>query len=307
MLMINRPQHLALFILMYSLMGPTPAFAQMTDIKPMGMKHIIVTPNASDAKAAQTSNIPSKAGNEEQHRPDEPAMTAPRRKSPPKETVKTAPDLKPLDMKEALVKPEQFKTWDKMALAVTARKKDEINKLLVELRTHGSVVPPQGLFLSAQSLAMAGKMEDAALYYMAGQVRMEFDMSRWPAQQDIAYTNLKDYNARKSYDQGLPINSDKKMVNPHSYVGELSTSVGMPILEWIMADPERLAKSLDRAEEWDAATAYEYEPGYDLPKPIPFAEWSKKLPKVRAAFFGRMRTLYDNISAYKAANPAHSR
>ncbi len=307
MFMINRPHLFTLSILLYSLVGPSPALAQMTESKPMGMKHMTITPNAPDAKALPNGKITDKAGSEEQHLPDKPAITTPPRKSLPKAATATTSGLKPLDMKQALVKPEQFKTWDKMALAVTARKKGEINKLLVELNTHGSVVPPQGLFLSAQSLAMAGKMEDAALYYMVGQIRMEFDMSRWPAQQDIAYTNLKDYNARKSYDQGLPINSEKKMINPHSYVGELSTSVGMPILEWIMADPERLAKTLDRAEEWDAATAYEYEPGYDLPKPIPFAEWSKKLPKVRAAFFGRMRTLYDNISAYKSAKPTHAR
>lgn len=305
--MIIRSCFLTATILVYSFGAATPAAAQMTDSKPMGMKHMTITPNAADKGAAPAIKSAPKQTAADQHLPE--AAASAEQATPPRKPAASAapaPELQPLDIKDALVKPEQFKPWDKMALAVTARKKGDIKKLLTELKTHGSVVPPQGLFLASQSLAMAGNMDEAAMFYMVGQVRMEFDMSRWPAQQDIAYTSLKDYNARKSYDQGLPIASNKKQVNPHSYVGELSTSVGMPILEWIMSDPQRLKTALDKAAEWDAATAYEYEPGYDLPKPIPFAEWSKKLPKVRAAFFGRMNTLYDNISAYKGvkATPA---
>ena len=301
--MINRLNILTISILVYSLGGAEISFAQMMDSKPMGMKHMTITQESAPPEKQSSAKKPESSANTEQDLPQPAIKSSPSKPSP---KAKAPPTLKPLDIKSAIVKPEQFKTWDKMALAVTARKKGEINKLLVELNTHGSVVPPQGLFLAAQSLAMAGKMEDAALYYMVGQVRMEFDMARWPAQQDLPYTSLKEYNARKSYDQALPTNTAKKTENPHRYVGELSTSVGMPILEWMMSDPERLVKTLDKAEEWDAATAYEYEPGYDLPKPIPFAEWSKKLPKVRAAFFGRMHTLYDNISAYKGTKPPHA-
>lgn len=272
----------AICIAAFSLLSST-AFAQMKDMNPIkGMNHMVITPpeNAPVKQEEEKKYVPAPA----QH----PAQT---------ETNSPAEESKPLEIKDSLVKPEDLKPWGKLSLAVSQNKRD-MATLLYELDHNRGEIPPQGLLLSAQTLARAGDMEHAALYYLVGQLRLEFDMARWPSRPSKSYLARKESNARKSEDQALPMADKPDLNNPHQNISTLASNVSVPIFEWLVKDPQRLKRALDQAEIWDLSAPYAYDPGYDLDDPVPFKEWKKLLPHTRNVFFGRMRNLQHNLEKY---------
>jgi len=251
-----------------------------------GMSHMVITPQEKNQKEPVDAATKTK----QKYTPTQPEQK--QQDTPPPVTKK------PLSVKDALVKPEDLKTWDKLSLAATAQNKKDVADLLYILDHDRGEIPPQGLFFAAQSLARAGDMEHAAIYCLAGQLRLEFDIARWPAQPDRAYEERKNINAKKTEDQAQPVTKSPALKSPHEHIMSLSSTVSVPVFEWLLKDPKRLATALDKAENWDLSAPYAYDPGYELPAPVPFEEWTKLLPQTRATYFSRMRNLQHNLEKY---------
>lgn len=201
----------------------------------------------------------------------------------------TKPTYAPLSLKEALVKPEDLERWDHMSEAALANSPLQIQKLVHLIEADRGTVPPQGLFLAAKSLADNDLMEQAAVYYFVGQLRLNFDMERWPSTQNKEDVKRIAEQSKKSPDQVAP-NSDStpRIQNPHQGMNSLGDQIGAPIISWVIKDPARMDKMIKQVKEWDISSPYEYDPGYELSEPVPFEKWGKLLEKTRDDYFMQM-------------------
>lgn len=240
----------------------------------IGMKHLMVTPDIIKPEP------------EPEPKP-EPA---------PKPVVKKEPKI--LTAEESLVPLDKLENWDKLSLAAYAHKKKDLDALLKNIDLDKDIIPPQGFFLSAKALSDAGRMEDAALYFIIGQLRMEFDMARWPSRPDTAYETRQKNNRNKSDDQKQPMGNKPRPINQHAFVMDLSSGIGRPVFDWLASHPKQFKETLDRARQWDLETRYAYHPGYDLTDPIPFKDWPKALETTRKNFFDRMTKIQQALAGY---------
>jgi hypothetical protein len=206
------------------------------------------------------------------------------------------PELEPaykpliaLSPKDALIEPEDLEKWTHLNEVALANSDSQIKKLIHIIESDRGAVPPQGLFLAAKSLADRNLMEQAAVYFSVGQLRLAFDMQRWPSVQNKDDLKRKDEDAKKTSDQSAP-NQDTpaRIDNPHSGIQSLSQAIGQPIIAWMLKDPARMNKVLNQARAWDASSNYQYLPDYDLTEPIAFEKWERTLKKVRETYFERM-------------------
>ncbi len=249
--------------------------------KVSGMKKMVITPSPEEIKV-QESPISSQAD------------------VPKDSTPQSEPENKysPLDTKDALIKPEELKSWDNLSLAATTQNKADAQKLILEIESHRGIISPQGLFLSAKALSDEGDMEQAAIYLFVAQLRLEFDKARWPVSTPEHIKNMADNNARKSADQALPTATGNKSINPHAYTEQLSSSISPPIFQWVIKDPKRFQTLLDKAREWDMASAYGYKTGYETKDMVPFEQWGDLLNKTREEYFSRMSGLQKALAKY---------
>jgi len=259
-----------------------PNIASSDPMQPIPkLQHMTITPSTESPQATTKNPSPEGAINT------------------PEKPEQKSNMLNPLDAGEALKKSEELKPWGKHSLAATAKTEKEMVALLDELESNLGGIPPQGLFLSAQSLANAGRTEDAAVYFMVGQVRLEFDRMRWPALPDKSYLQGQKSNAKKSEGQTLPSGEAPNLQNPHAAVEALSANVSIPIFAELMKDTKKMALAINRAEKLDLSAPFAYDPGYEVEESIPHKEWSKILSRARTAYFSRMRNLNQALDKYK--------
>lgn len=206
----------------------------------------------------------------------------------------------PLPLEKALVKLEELKAWPHLSDVAVAQSPEDVKKIVALIEEDPGAVPPQGLFMAAKALADQQKMEEAALYFFAAQLRMMFDVSRWPprATKEELEAILKE--SKKNEDQKTPsANSAPKIKNPHAFLSELARQTGSPIIKWTVADPDRLDKVLKEVKAWDESAPYLYLPGYEVGEATPFEQWEKSLPQIRALYFERMVAVSKGIRVVK--------
>ena len=198
----------------------------------------------------------------------------------------TAPVYKALSPKDALVKPEDLEKWDHMSEAALANSPTDIKALIYLIESDRGAVPPQGLFLAAKSLSDKNLMEQAAVYYFVGQLRLGFDIARWPAAANKSDVERLAAESKKSPDQATPnIESEPRMDDPHQGIKNLADQIGAPIISWVLKDPARMDKMIKQVKEWDISSPYAYLPDYDLTEPVAFTKWDKLLTKERETYF----------------------
>ena len=206
----------------------------------------------------------------------------------------------PLPLEKALVKLEELKAWPHLSDVAVAQSPEDVKKIVALIEEDPGAVPPQGLFMAAKALADQQKMEEAALYFFAAQLRMMFDVSRWPprATKEELEAILKE--SKKNEDQKIPsANSAPKIKNPHAFLSELARQTGSPIIKWTVANPDRLDKVLKEVKAWDESAPYLYLPGYEVGEATPFEQWEKSLPQIRALYFERMVAVSKGIRVVK--------
>lgn len=271
--------------------GAANATQEVLQEKKLGMKHMMVgQPPASTAPAPAAVTAPV-------------ATPAPTPAVSPKESATpiVAAPRKPLSLDEALVKPDALKPWSHLSEVVTLSSPEETDKMIRIVEADPGSVPPQALFFLARALAEQNRMDEAALYYYVGQLRLSFDVTRWPprmAPEDVKRL-MEDKN--KSADQAKPnTDTQPKIKNPHEGMVILSTAVGGPITEWMLKDPDNAAVIMARVSEWDVSAPYTYLPNYALPQPTPFEDWKIILPNIRESYFSRMNQFITGLKKLKA-------
>ena len=229
------------------------------------------------------------------HLKPKPAPAAPVEQSvedeikPAEDETPALPVYKALSPKDALIKPEDLETWGHINDAALATTKTDLEKLVHTIEMDRGAVPPQGLFFAAKSLFDAGLKEQAAIYYFVGQLRLSFDMARWPSTPNKDDVARREMESKKSPDQVSP-NSNKapRLDNPHKGSKNLASHIGEPIISWALKDTARMDKIFKAVKEWDERAPYASLPNYDLTEPAPFEKWDKLLAKSRSAYFTQM-------------------
>lgn len=212
----------------------------------------------------------------------------------------------PLAPKDALLPLDKLAEWPNLGLIVRVKTRDDAINLVKAIEADRGAVPPQALFLSARILSEQGMMEQAALYYFVGQLRLTFDVTRWPPQassEEMArFTAAQSAGQSKSPDQRQGNVAVPKFENPHEGMAMLASAISKPILRWAMEDPARMSAVLDAVKVWDESAPYAYLPGYDVGKPTAFQDWSRALTGVRSAYFMSMENVVKGLK--KNPSPA---
>jgi hypothetical protein len=210
-------------------------------------------------------------------------------KAEPEDEVPALPVYKAMLPKDALVKQEDLEKWDHMSDAALAHSDLEIHTLVHLIESDRGAIPPQGLFLAAKSLADRGMMEQASVYYFVGQLRLSFDMERWPAIHNKDDVKRRAEESKKSPDQAAPnLESSPRIDNPHQGIKNLGDQIGAPIISWVLKDPDRMDKMIRQVKQWDVSSPYAYLPDYELTDAIPFEKWDKLLVKTREMYFSQL-------------------
>lgn len=231
-----------------------------------------------------------------------PAAAPAKQEEAPVEKAAELPARKPLSVEEAIIKPDALKPWSRYAEIVNLSSPEDVDKMVRVVEADPGSVPPQALFFLARGLADHNRMEDAAVYYYVAQLRLSFDVTRWPPRMSPEDMKKLMADRNKTQDQASKtVGADTpKIRNPHEGVVVLASAVGGPITEWMLKEPERAEKVMARVNTWDQSATYAYLPNYALPEPTPFEEWAKMLPDVRANFFSRMDQFISGLKKLKA-------
>ena len=207
----------------------------------------------------------------------------------PEDTPPAAPVYKALLPKEALVRPDDLEKWNHLDEAALATSDMDVQRLIHVIESDRGAVPPQGLFLAAKSLADRGLMEQAAIYLFVGQLRLEFDMARWPPTPNKEDIKAQEQDQKKTQDQASPSKSKvPRMDNPHTGIKYLGDQIGAPIISWVLKSPQRMDKVIKMTRAWEMSSPYGYLPAYDLTDSVPFDKWEKLLSKTREDYFTRL-------------------
>lgn len=260
---------------------------------------VVITTNAASAqqsgyigmhhlkpKPAPTNTPPEKAAEV----PEEKTTEIPKNEDHTDVPVYTA-----LPPEDALVEPEDLEEWNHIGDAALAHNDVDIQNLIRLVESDRGAVPPHGLFLISKSLADRNRMEQAALYYFVGQLRLNFDVARWPPTPDPEDIKRRQENSQKSPDQAAPnLESKPRIYNPHQGIQSLADQIGGPIISWILKNPDRMTETIKNVKSWDESAPYSYLPDYDLTEAVPFQKWKKLLVRTRETFFDQM-TAWTNI------------
>ncbi len=179
--------------------------------------------------------------------------------------IKTRPVLKPED---ALKKPEEFRPWPYLPQLLSSSDDAAVDGALKEIADKPELAPPRALFYAAAALAKRNRMDEAALYYYAAQLRARFDTLRFP---------------------------DASADSPHQSLGRLALQIGQPVSAWAMKDATRLATVMDAVREWDSRVAYAYDPGYTPVRPLPYEDWANIFEENREKYFTQIAEISDGL------------
>lgn len=236
--------------------------------------------------------------------PPAPVITPPAAApAPVSEEQKPEPILerKPLSIAEALVKPDDLKEWTELNKVVVLVGKEDTDKMVRVVEADPGAVSPTGLLFLAKALAEQKRMDEAALYFYAGQLRANFDVARWPPRLDPEDVKRMQAEKSKTEDQQGQTTgaSEPRLKNPHESVFNLSAAISPPISSWLFEDPDRAALVMVKVKAWDERATYEYKPNYDLPEALPFEQWPKLLTGTREGFFMRMNEFVVGLKKIK--------
>lgn len=244
----------------------TPSFAD--DIGKIGLRHLAPPP----------TNIPS-----------QPSLPAHEERRKEDVSPTSLPTYSKLSLEESLIPEEELRSWNHLSEVVSAQSQQAANKIIYLIESERGAVPPQALFIASQSLYQAGDKEHAALYYLVGQLRLNFDKERWPAQENDDDKERIEREAKRTSDQALPNTiSTPRIDNPHAGVIELGNAMGSPIQSWLIHHPEKFSALLILAKSWDESAPYLYQTGYAVNESAPFDQWKTILPRVRDDYFSHM-------------------
>lgn len=243
-----------------------------------GMRHLSVT------------NVPS--AKEE----TAPAPVAP-------DTTEKAPALGPKALKpeDALKQLSGLTEWPYYTDLMTIGNDTAIDNIVHQINIDPGSVPPKGLFYVAKALSDRKKMEDAAFYFYAAQLRATFDMARFPAYNPG--DNKKTSDKRTQDQIGNVPSSAPALINPHEPLSMLALSLGAPISRFAMADADRLDRIMNKVREWDLATPYAYLPDYDTSHAVDFKDWPALLTKTRNDYFTRVRQISRGLKTVQPVEP----
>lgn len=251
------------------LMVSLPALA--ADGQKSIIKHMRVAPPAPAAQENAETPAPATSAD------PLPALAA----APPSPETR-----KPLTIAEALRKPEDLKVWSLTADTIILPTDGAVDGAVKNVEADPGAVPPQALLFLARALAGKNRMEEAALYFYAAQIRLGFDMVRWPPRLDPEQIKALLAEKKKSADQQLEL-PEADVQNPHQNLAALANQISQPITRWMLADIDRAHKVLARVKAWDESVPYAYLPGYPVPEAVAFSDWEALLAKVRTNFYAQ--------------------
>ncbi len=217
-----------------------------------------VTPVQSPAKTADPA--PSPAQNIELSE-EEKQLKKEKRSSLIKALIKD----KMTDPIPYFTKEEDLKEWPYLKSLLSSDPARQ--KMAIEyLEAHPEQVSPMVLLLATEYFLTQNKKEKAALYLYASQLRVRFDMERWPI------VNESGISARKK-------------THPATETLLLSTTIAQGIYGWSLAQKPRFLKIMETLKEWDKATPYAYRPFYEIPSSTEIETWTETLGQTRTDFF----------------------
>lgn len=278
-----------------------------------GMHSMTITPAPQKTAPVDASQQGAQQGTEsvpQDSRPnptDSPNPASASKASPAPHKINPE-DYIPLPMEKTLLKVDDFADWPYLNLLRPIKNAAQKEALISAIESDRAHASPQILFLSAQLLSDAGDHEHAALYLLAGQLRLSFDQARFPGKlkgekklEDAAKITAQQ-NKNKSADQALPNYFSAAAPAPtsaHREVEALGDAVSPPIFQWLIRHKEHMNELIAAARAWDLATPYAYELGYPVGAPVPFDQWPKILKSTRSKYF-------TNLQQFQAAlGPDH--
>ncbi len=274
-------------LLTLSLLLSLPLSAHAETSAAPTMRHMVVSPKSEAAPA------------------DKPAAESPLKKqeavAPKPEAapvVATPAERKPLTPAEALRKPEDLKVWSGLADTVVLQSDAAIDKMIRTVEADPGAVPPQGLLFLARALVSKNRIEEAALYFYASQVRLAFDSARWPPRLDPEQLKALLAEHKKSPDQQLELPTPE-LQNPHQQLVDLSSQIGQPITRWMIIDSKRAEETMAKVKAWDESAPYAYQPGYALPQPVAFKDWENLLVRSRTNFYSQITQVIELMKSAK--------
>lgn len=211
------------------------------------------------------------------------------------------PVRKRLTPETALKKPSELQDWSQLNAVLLMSGPDEVEKMVRIVEADPGAVPPQALFFLAKGLADIDRMEDAAVYYYVGQLRLAFDSGRWPPRPEETDIRRQEAERKKTEDQRsqIPQPGKRRLKDPHSGVSAIAATIGAPITQWMLEDPTRADTVMTKVQAWDESAPYAYKPGYDVPKPVAFDDWPRLLEETRRGFYQRIGEFVTGLKKLK--------
>jgi len=218
----------------------------------------------------------------------------------PIDTDLSKPIYVPLKPEDALIKIDDLEEWNHLSEVALAESNQDIKKIIYLIESDRGSVPPQGLILAAKSLFDKGLKEQAALYFIVGQLRLSFDTVRWPSTPNKNDVKRLGEDSKKTSDQSAPnLDKEPRIDDPHQGLKNLTSGLGEPIISWMIKDTRRMNMILNKARDWDVSTPYAYLPNYSLNDPVPFEKWPKLLTRVRESYFSEMTKMVKAMERVK--------
>lgn len=194
------------------------------------------TPDANSTEPTQSGGdgfhrltiTPDDVAAKDDKKPDQPAKTTPKtdEKSTPAANGPTS-----------LTPAKKLKPWNDLTqLYAPASTPEQIRVTLTPFEETPGRVPPSGLIQMASLYESLGDMKNAARYYYAAQLRARFDAARFGPKGELA---------RKK-------------------VSRLANDLTARIGTWAAQSSTRLTDVLNDVRAWDAATPYDYHPGFGV-------------------------------------------
>ena len=157
-----------------------------------------------------------------------------------------------------------------------------LNAVLDAMAADSSLVGPMHLFLASNTALRLGRVEDAAFFFYAAQVRAAFDFERF------------DVSPRPDGN------------NAATYLGFLRHTIGEQVNPAIMREPAKFGAVVTRLERWEAAPSPDaYYPEFakaalKLPRPRWAASAAAIKEQFLTAFARRTRTLLNDREYFEA-------
>jgi hypothetical protein len=233
--------------------APVPPTAQppASTPSPYAPKTLTVIPDGAERNILSPNTAQTPASTETQPAKDQPA---------PDPTSSSLPDAETtaaLD-RAGLWPRTKLAIWDKAYLITAARNSSQRAAAIAAFESTPGRANPQDLMDIATLYAADKKMDLAARYYYAAQLRHAFDVARFPVK---------------------PI---------RTLQGAPTTSM---IGTWAISSSERMGRVIGDVQEWDSKTPYQYRPSFPLPHPdqnlgVPSeSDWPDILARTQDRFF----------------------